>query len=130
MRWVKKPTLFFASYVKYDPTRVFVMEKETWKSISIRDKMQIINGTVLIISAIALYFISFALTLTIGMGVVSACSTMLATGLAFFGITSYIKNQMVNFEAKVNNKMKELEENDYKRREHRDKENGDIPHDN
>ena len=86
------------------------MEKETWKSIGIRDKMQIVNGTVLIFSAIILYFVSFALTLTIGMGVVSACGTMLATGLAFFGITSYIKNQMVNFEASVSDKLKKMEE--------------------
>lgn len=86
------------------------MEKETWRNISIREKMQIINGTVLIFAAIALYFVSFAITLTIGVGIISASGTMLATGLAFFGITSYIKNQMVNFEAKVDKKIKRLED--------------------
>ncbi len=83
---------------------------EKWKDISVKDKWQIINGTSLVVSAIVLYFLSFALTLTIGFDVISAASTMLATGLAFFGITSYIKNQMVDFETKVNRKMKQLED--------------------
>lgn len=101
------------------------MEKETWRNVSIREKWQIINGTVLIFAAIILYFVAFALTLTIGMGVVSACSSMLATGLAFFGITGYIKNQMINFEAQVNKRMKEIEENkgyDREQAEHQDNE--------
>ncbi len=83
---------------------------EHWKDISVKDKWQIINGTTLVFAAIILYFLSFALTLAIGFDVISAASTMLATGLAFFGITSYIKNQMIDFETKVNKKMKRLEE--------------------
>lgn len=90
---------------------------EKWKDISVKDKWQIINGTSLVVSAIILYFLSFSLTLAIGFDVISASSTMLATGLAFFGITSYIKNQMVNFETKVNEKMKQLEEQKEKNEE-------------
>ena len=60
---------------------------EKWKDISIKDRWQIINGTSLVFAAIILYFLSFALTLAIGFDVISAASTMLATGLAFFGIT-------------------------------------------
>lgn len=106
------------------------MEKETWKTIGIRDKWQIINGTVLIFSAIILYFVCFLLTLTIGMGVISAGGTMLATGLAFFGITSYIKNQMTNFETKINERMNKVEDEKYRKsRQYQYKENGDIPND-
>ena len=107
------------------------MEKETWKSIGIRDKWQIINGTVLIFSAIILYFVCFLLTLTIGMGVISAGGTMLATGLAFFGITSYIKNQMTNFETKINERMNKVEEDEKyrKSRQYQHKEDRDIPND-
>lgn len=83
---------------------------ETWKSISIKEKWQIINGTVCVFAAIALYFLAFAITLSIGFEIISAGATLLATGLAFFGITSYIKNQMVEFETKVNKKMKQLED--------------------
>lgn len=132
MRWVKKPTLFFASYVKDDPTRVFVMEKETWKTISIREKMQIVNGTMLIVAAIILYFLAFILTMTIGMEVVSAGATLLATGLAFFGITGYIKNQMVHFESRVEKQINEFERkhrNDNKLSEHTDNEERDLPDD-
>lgn len=83
---------------------------ENWKSIGIREKMQIINGSLLVVAAIVLYFLAFLMTLTVGLEVVSAGATMLATGLAFFGITGYIKNQMLNFETKVERKMKEIEE--------------------
>lgn len=81
---------------------------ETWKTINIREKMQIINGSLLVIAAIVLYFLAFVMTLTVGLEVVSAGATMLATGLAFFGITGYIKNQMINFEAKVENQVRKI----------------------
>lgn len=105
--------------------------KETWKNISIREKMQLINGTMLIISAIILYFVAFILTMTIGMEIVSAGATLLATGLAFFGITGYIKNQMIHFEGRVERQMKEYEDRERRRHdsqlsEHTDNEEGDI----
>lgn len=105
--------------------------KETWKNISIREKMQLINGTMLIISAIILYFVAFALTLTIGMEIVSAGATLLATGLAFFGITGYIKNQMIHFEGRVERQIKQYEERERRRHdsqlsEHTDNDEGDI----
>ena len=89
--------------------------KETWKNISVREKMQIVNGTMLIISAIILYFVAFILTMTIGMEIVSAGATLLATGLAFFGITGYIKNQMIHFEGRVEKQMKEYEDRERRR---------------
>ncbi len=89
---------------------------EKWKDISIKDKWQIINGTSLVFAAIILYFLSFALTLAIGFDVISAGATLLATGLAFFGITSYVKNQMVDFETRVNKKMKQLEDIEQERK--------------
>lgn len=92
------------------------MENESWKKISVREKWQIINGTVLVFSAIALYFLAFAITLTIGFDVISAGASLLATGLAFFGITSYIKNQMVDFETRVNRKIKRLEDIEQERK--------------
>ena len=77
------------------------------KHIGIKDKMQVINGTILIISAIALYFVSFILTMTIGMGVISAGGTMLASGLAFFGIMAYVKTEITEFKNQVLSKEKE-----------------------
>ena len=89
------------------------MTNNSWKETGIREKMQIINGTVLVLSAIILYFLAFIITLSVGFEVVSAGATLLATGLAFFGITSFVKNQMVDFEARVNDKLRKME--DYER---------------
>lgn len=85
------------------------MTNNTWKEIGIREKFQIVNGTVLILSAIILYFLAFLITLSIGFEVVSAGATLLATGLAFFGISSFVKNQMVHFEASINDKLRKIE---------------------
>lgn len=103
--------------------------KETWKNISIREKMQIINGTMLIVAAIILYFLAFVLTMTIGMEVVSAGATLLATGLAFFGISGFVKNQMMHFESRVEKQINEFERkhrDDNQLSEHTDNEEGDI----
>ena len=86
------------------------MDNHSWKEISIKEKMQIINGTVLVSAAIILYFLAFAITLEIGYNVIAAGTTLLATGLAFFGITSYIKNQLFEMKTEVELKMKQLEE--------------------
>lgn len=95
------------------------MTNTNWKDTSIREKMQIINGTVLVFSAIVLYFLAFIITLSIGFEVVSAGATLLATGLAFFGITSFVKNQMVDFEARVNDKLRKMERDERVEKEDR-----------
>lgn len=78
--------------------------------------MQLINGTALIIAAIALYFISFLITLSIGFDVVSAGATLLATGLALFGITGFVKNSMMEFETKIEKKLRKMEDIDQERK--------------
>ena len=85
------------------------MTNNTWKEICVREKFQIINGTLLTLSAIILYFLAFLLTLSIGFDIISAGATLLATGLAFFGISTFVKNQMIHFEASINEKLKKLE---------------------
>ena len=105
------------------------MTNNTWKEICVREKFQIINGTLLTLSAIILYFLAFLLTLSIGFEVVSAGTTLLATGLAFFGITSFVKNQMVNFEANINDKLRKIE-NDGKFEKENDISSDDSSSDN
>ena len=97
------------------------MTNHTWKDIGIREKMQLFNGTVLVFSAVILYFVAFIITLSIGFEVVSAGATLLATGLAFFGITSFVKNQMIDFEARMNDKLKKTEMDERVEREDRKK---------
>lgn len=107
------PSFFAFVFIKKD---IFEM-KESWKDTGIREKMQIINGTSLVAAAIALYFISFIVTLTIGFDIISAGATLLGSGLAFFGITAFVKNQMVHFETKVDEKIKRLEGIEDRRRQ-------------
>lgn len=88
---------------------------QTWKSLPPREKWQIINATVLVMAAIILYFVAFVVTLTVGMGVVSAGGSMLATALALFGISGFVKNQMLEFETRIDNKMREYDERERRR---------------
>jgi hypothetical protein len=81
-----------------------------WKEIGIREKMQIINGTALTFAAIVLYFLAFIMTLTIHYPIVSAGAAFLASGLAYFGITAFVKDQMLNFETSMERRLKKLEE--------------------
>ena len=85
---------------------------EKWKEIGIKEKMQIVNGTALVFASIALYFFAFFLTLTVGYPIVSAGATMLGAALAFFGIMAIVKNQMIEFEASVDEKIKRIEAKD------------------
>ena len=106
------------------------MTNNTWKEICVREKFQIINGTLLVLSAIILYFLAFLLTLSIGFDIISAGATLLATGLAFFGISTFIKNQMVNFEAHINEKLKKLENDGRFEKENRHEISSDDTSDN
>lgn len=88
------------------------MENRKWKETSSKEKWQIINGTVLVFSAIILYFLSFCLTLAIGFDIISAGGTLLASGLAFFGLSSFFKNQMIEFQAKVDERLRKMEKDE------------------
>ena len=85
------------------------MEVQTWRTTPVKERFQILNGTMLVFAAIVLYFVAFIVSLTIHMEVITAGATLLATALAFFGLNSFVKNQMIDFEAKVNKKIKRLE---------------------
>lgn len=85
--------------------------KGSWKEISIREKMQIINGTALTFAAIILYFLAFIITLTIQYPIVSAGAALLASALAYFGITAFVKDQMIHFETTIDERLKKIENN-------------------
>ena len=86
------------------------MRGEHWREIGAREKMQIVNGTALVFAAIILYFIAFIFTLTVGYQIVSAGATLLGSGLAFFGITAFVRNEMVQLETTVDKKLKQYQE--------------------
>lgn len=90
--------------------------KTNWNETPIKEKMQIVNGTALVFAAIVLYFVAFVVTLTIGFEVISAGATLLASGLAFFGLNSFVKNQMIDFETRVNKRLKEIDDIEQQRK--------------
>lgn len=83
--------------------------KERWEDISIKDKFQLVNGTMCIVAAIILYFIAFLITLTGDLYVLSGGAFLLGSGLAFFGIGAYIRTQLAEIEVKVNKELERIE---------------------
>ena len=90
------------------------VKKDSWKEIGAREKMCIINGTLLIISAICLYFISFLWLSAIGLDIISAGATLMGCGLAFFGLKSFIKSELIEFKTEVENKINSMTANENK----------------
>ena len=66
-----------------------------------KDVIQYGTAVVMIISAIVLAFLSFILTLTIGPGVLTYVGEAFGSGLAIFGIASYLKNDISEFKAEL-----------------------------
>lgn len=83
--------------------------KERWKDISVKDKFQLINGTACVTAAIILYFIAFLVKMVGDLNVVSSGAFLLGTGLAFFGITAYIRTQLAEIEFKVEREIRKFD---------------------
>ena len=62
----------------------------------------------LILTAVALAFISFIITLTVGAGVIAWGGLSMGTALTLIGGGMYFHNQLVTFETKTNMKMEEM----------------------
>lgn len=86
----------------------------SWKNITAKEKMCIINGTVMIICAIILYFTSFLWLAKIGLDIISAGATLMGCGLAFFGLKSFIKSELIEFRTEVENKINSMTANENK----------------
>lgn len=83
-----------------------------------KDVIQYGTAVVMIISAIVLAFLSFILTLTIGPGVLTYVGEAFGSGLAIFGIASYLKNDISEFKAELRNDIKkELQGEQHKQQE-------------
>ena len=59
-----------------------------------KDWIQHISAVVLIVSAVAMAFVSFALTLDIGAGPLTYIGEALSAALALFGISVFVVNRM------------------------------------
>ena len=74
-----------------------------------KEWIQYASAITLIVSAIALAFLSFGLTFTIGAGVLTYIGEALASALGIFGIGVYLSNQLRDFKVDVWNEVKGIE---------------------
>lgn len=89
-----------------------------WNEIGIREKMQIVNGTALTFAAIVLYFVAFIVTLTIHYPIISAGIAFLGAGLAYFGITAFVKGEMISFKTTIDDRIQAIEDKEKEQQKH------------
>lgn len=81
----------------------------TWKAADFRLKIQYSMSVLLIVSAIALVFLSFFIVSEVGMGVLSAATLFIGAALGIYGIGMIIKNQLTDMQVQVDKKIRELD---------------------
>ena len=73
-----------------------------------KDRFQYGAAGFLIVTAVALAFISFVITLTVGSGVIAWGGLSMGTALTLIGGGMYFHNQLVTFETNANKKMEQV----------------------
>ena len=73
-----------------------------------KDRFQYGAAGFLILTAVALAFVSFIITLTVGTGVIAWGGLSMGTALTLIGGGMYFHNQLVTFETNTNKKMEEM----------------------
>ena len=73
-----------------------------------KDRFQYGAAGFLIVTAVALAFVSFIITLTVGAGVIAWGGLSMGTALTLIGGGMYFHNQLVTFETNTNKKMEEM----------------------
>lgn len=85
-----------------------VKQFETGMSQKWKDRFQYGAAGFLIVTAVALAFVSFIITLTVGAGVIAWGGLSMGTALTLIGGGMYFHNQLVTFETNTNKKMEEM----------------------
>ena len=73
-----------------------------------KDRFQYGAAGFLIVTAVALAFISFIITLTVGSGVIAWGGLSMGTALTLIGGGMYFHNQLITFETNANKKMEQV----------------------
>lgn len=73
-----------------------------------KEMIQYGSAIVMIVSAIVLVFVSFALTLAIGNGVLAYVGEAFGSALMIFGIVNYFRSQLNDFKADCNKVLDEV----------------------
>ena len=83
-----------------------------WKDLGFADKMKFSIASVLVLSSIVIGFASFIWLAMIPTSVIALSGLWLSTALAILGISSYFHNELVQFQGKINDKLKRIEDED------------------
>lgn len=80
-----------------------------WKDLGFGDKMKYSIASVLVLSSIIIGFLSFVWLAMIPTSVIALSGLWLSTALAILGISSYFHNELVQFQGKINDRLKSLD---------------------
>ena len=83
-----------------------------WKDLGFADKMKFSIASVLVFSSIVIGFLSFIWLAMIPTSVIALSGLWLSTALAILGISSYFHNELVQFQGKINDKLKSIDYED------------------
>ena len=83
-----------------------------WKDLGFGDKMKYSIASVLVLSSIVIGFASFIWLAMIPTSVIALSGLWLSTALAILGISSYFHNELVQFQGKINDKLKRIDDED------------------
>lgn len=87
-------------------------DSRKWKELGIGEKVKITIASALVCASIVLGFASFVILLEIPTSVIGLDGLWLSTALAVMGIGSYFHNELVKFESKVNNRLRDLDKDE------------------
>lgn len=83
-----------------------------WKDLGFADKMKFSIASVLVFSSIVIGFLSFIWLAMIPTSVIALSGLWLSTALAILGISSYFHNELVQFQGKINDRLKRMDYED------------------
>lgn len=88
-----------------------------WRDLGFADKMKYSIASILVFSSIVIGFASFIWLAMIPTSVIALSGLWLSTALAILGISSYFHNELVQFQGKINDRLKRM---DYEDRNEKD----------
>lgn len=83
-----------------------------WKDLGFGDKMKYSIASLLVLSSIIIGFGSFIWLAMIPTSVIALSGLWLSTALAILGISSYFHNEMIQFQGRINDKLKKIDYED------------------
>jgi predicted membrane channel-forming protein YqfA (hemolysin III family) len=86
-------------------------QEKKWSELGAGEKTQLITAIALIAAGILLGFISFIWLQFIPGSVMAQSGIYISGALAIYGISSYFKTELNEFQTKINNKLKQIDYN-------------------